>query len=312
MCLSLCYFPICASCAVGHIASKQKLSESPDQNCTLQGSEEASTSEPSQSGPPDSWPRHFYPHLLPQNGSMLSFLHGIGPSTSLGWCLAPQGFPGRQRNPQLPACLSPTPPERLEAPGTSASGLQQLVPVLPVPSCPTLPATSSLQALLQTADDPGALCSCQGLPQGPISQAALSSQQSWHVLCACAASRALPSPNDDPSIAAAVIQQTRCQHGTTLKPLLHSLPGHCSHQAGSHLDNLRSLSRAPRRSRTSEDNVRMGKLPGTLRWPDLPGPSKALLERGRFQLMQYQEFHRRCLASRLPPWVSAHWGTAAS
>ena len=55
---------------------------------------------------------------------------------------------------------------------------------------------------------------------------------------------------------------------------------------------------ATRRSRTSEDNVRLGKLPGTLRWPVLPSPSKALLERGRFQLMRYQEFHRRCLASR--------------
>ena len=42
----------------------------------------------------------------------------------------------------------------------------------------------------------------------------------------------------------------------------------------------------------------MGKLPGTLRWPELPGPSKALLQKGRFQLMQYQEFRRRCLASR--------------
>ena len=54
--------------------------------------EEVSTSQAPPSGPPDSWQQHFYPHVLPQNGSMLSFLHGVGPSVSLGWCLAPEGF----------------------------------------------------------------------------------------------------------------------------------------------------------------------------------------------------------------------------
>ena len=44
--------------------------------------------------------------------------------------------------------------------------------------------------------------------------------------------------------------------------------------------------------------MRAGKLPGTLRWPPLQHASKALLEKGRFQLMPYLEFKRRCLASR--------------
>ena len=183
--------------------------------------------------------------------------------------------------------------------------------VLPVPSCPALPATSSLQALLQTADNPGALCSCQGPPQGPISQAALSSQQSWHVLCACAASRALPGPDDGPSIAAAVIQQTRCQHGTTLKPLLHSLPGHCSHQAGSPLDNLRSLSRAPAGRGPARTTCAWASFRARCAGPTCQGPAKPCWSGAASSSCST----RSSTAAAWPPaapWVGAHWGTAAS
>ena len=82
---------------------------SPEQHLPAQGSEEASTSEAGQR-PPDSWPRHFYPHVLPQNGAMLSFLHGIGPSTSLGWCLAPPGFTGPADEAQSARMFEPNTP----------------------------------------------------------------------------------------------------------------------------------------------------------------------------------------------------------
>ena len=42
--------------------------------------------------PPADWQQHFYPHVLPTNGAMLSYLHGIGPPVSLGWCLAPEAL----------------------------------------------------------------------------------------------------------------------------------------------------------------------------------------------------------------------------
>ena len=64
--------------------------------------------------PPADWEQHFYPHVLPTNGAMLSYLHGIGPPVSLGWCLAPES-----------AALQPTPdgppavPETPRTPGGS-------------------------------------------------------------------------------------------------------------------------------------------------------------------------------------------------